>query len=164
MEFDKIISDEVRPYTKAIAWRTLGIDFDGFTEALVFESKVKQSRNPYMFDQYKQGYVKNHSVGMRYVTLDLAVNDDDYPAYKALWDKYIDKIANRSEVEEAGYFWPVTQAKVAEGSAVPLGSNPITPTESVKNIEPSADTHKRAAPGTRLKALNNLLTLTKKVG
>lgn len=163
MEFDKIISDEVRAYTKAISWRALGIDFDGYTEALVFESKVKQARNPFMFDQYRQGYVKNHSVGMRYVTIDLALNDEDYPAYKALWDKYIDKIANRSEVEEAGYFWPVTQAKAIEGSAVPMGSNPITPTESVKNIEPPAGTQTRAVKDTRLKALNNLLTKVKSV-
>lgn len=157
MKFDKIISDEVKAYTKKIAWRTLGIDFDGQTEALVFESTVKRKRNSFMFDQYREGYVKNHSVGMRYVDMDIAINDEDYPAHKALWDKYIDRIANRAEAEESGYFWPVTQAKAVEGSAVPIGSNIITPTQSVKNSEPPAGTHNQAATGTRLKQLNNLL-------
>lgn len=164
LSFKGIISDEVRAYTKSISWRTLGVPKDGYTEALVFESKVKQSRNGYMFEQYRDGFVKNHSVGMRYVTIDLAINDDEYPAYKALWDKYAGEIANKDEVEEAGYFWAVTQAKVVEGSAVPIGSNVITPTESVKNIEPPAGTQDRAASRTRVKdELNKLLSLTKKV-
>lgn len=166
MSFKGIISDEVRAYTKSIPWRSLGVDVDGYTEALVFDSTVKQSRNGYMFDQYREGNVKNHSVGMRYVTMDLALNDEDYPAYKALWDKYIDKIANRAEVEDAGFFWPVTQAKVIEGSAVPIGSNIMTPTQSVKNIAaPSTDTQTRAAKhSTRvLQELNNLLTTVKSV-
>jgi hypothetical protein len=29
-----------------------------------------------MFNQYAKGYVKEHSVGMRYVKLELAVNSD----------------------------------------------------------------------------------------
>lgn len=163
MEFEKIIAypEDVKAYTKRISWRSLGVDFDGYTEALVFDSTVKLSQNDYMFDRYKEGKVRNHSVGMRYVTMDLAVNDDDYPAYKALWDKYIDKIANRPDVEEAGYFWPITQAKVVEGSAVPMGSNRITPTQSVKDIEPPAGTQNRAAKSTRAEALNNLLKVLK---
>ncbi len=163
MKFDHIIAypEDVKAYTKRISWRSLGVDFDGYTEALVFDSQVKLSQNEYMFDLYKGGKVRNHSVGMRYVTIDLALNDDDYPAYKALWDKYIDKIANRSEVEDRGYFWPVMEAKVVEGSAVPMGSNRITPTQSVKDIAPPEGTQSQAATGTRVKALNNLLKTLK---
>lgn len=163
MEFDKIISEDVSAHTKKIPWRELGVDFDGKTEALVFDAMMKRDDNPDMFDRYKNGKVKQHSVGMRYVSLDLAINDEDYPARKALWDKYIDKIANRDETEAAGYFWPVTEAKVIEGSAVPLGSNPITPVHHIKNIAPPAGTQKRAANSGTLSALNNLLTLTKNV-
>lgn len=163
MKFDHIIAypEDVKAYTKRISWRSLGVDFDGYTEALVFDSQVKLSQNEYMFELYKGGKVRNHSVGMRYVTIDLALNDDDYPAYKALWDKYIDKIANRSEVEDRGYFWPVMEAKVVEGSAVPMGSNRITPTQSVKDIAPADATQSQAATGTRVKALNNLLKTLK---
>lgn len=166
MSFKGIISDEVQAYTKSMSWKSLGVDAEGSTEALVFNSLVRQTRNEYMFGQYRDGFVKNHSVGMRYVKLDLALNDEDYPAYFELWNKYIDKIANRDQVEEMGYFWPVTEAKVVEGSAVPIGSNIVTPTQSVKNIgQPSADTGAtRAADRTRVKAeLNKLLTLTKSV-
>jgi hypothetical protein len=163
MEFDKIIAypEDVKAYTKTISWRSLGVDFDGYTEALVFDSTVKLNQNDYMFDRYKEGKVRNHSVGMRYVSIDLAVNDEDYPAHKALWDKYISKIANQAEVQEAGYYWPVMQAKVVEGSAVPMGSNRITPTQSVKDIAPPEGTQTRAADSTRAKALNNLLKVLK---
>jgi len=81
-----------------------------------------------MFDQYKDGNVKNHSVGMRYVDLQLAINDPDYKEEFANWNKYIDDIVNREEAEAQGFFWPVKEAKVIEGSAVPLGSNWVTPT------------------------------------
>lgn len=165
MSFKGIISDQVSAYTKSIAWRALGVDVDGYTEALVFDSVVKANRNTYMFEQYRDGYVKNHSVGMRYVTIDLALNDEDYPAYKALWDKYINLIANRQEAEDAGYFWPVTAAKVVEGSAVPIGSNIITPTQSVKHSAgPPASTPPQAVKDTRvLSELNNLLKTVKRV-
>lgn len=164
MSFKGIISDQVQAYTKSIAWRSLNIDFDGYTEALIFDSNVKQNRNQYMFEQYRDGYVKNHSVGMRYVTIDLAINDEDYQGYKAIYDKHIDKIANRGEVEDAGYFWAVTQAKVIEGSAVPIGSNVITPTQSVKHTQPPAGTGTGAVKDTRvLSELNNLLKTVKSV-
>lgn len=166
MSFKGIIADEVKGYTKRISWRSLGVDFDGYTEALVFESTVKQDRNPYMFDEYRKGHVKNHSVGMRYVDIDLAFNsdEDDYSKYKERWDKYIDKIANKAEVEAAGYFFAVKEAKAVEGSAVPVGSNIITPTQSVKNTGPAKATHPRAAKRTQVTSeLNKLLQLTKSV-
>lgn len=160
--FDNLISDEVKGYTKKISWKSLGIDFEGSTEALVFDSRIMRSTNPKMFEKYSEGKVKQHSVGMRYVRLDLAINDEDYPAYYELWNKYIDKIANRAAVESAGYFWPVTEAKVVEGSAVLMASNPITPTQSVKS-EPPEGTHETRAAKSTLPYLNNLLTLTKNV-
>ena len=103
-----------------------------------------------MFKQYADGNVQNHSVGMRYVKLFLAVNDEDYKEEKSVWDKYYPTIANKEAAAAQGYFWAVTEAKVIEGSAVPIGSNQITPTIEVteaakdgtsKTIEPSKDTH-----------------------
>ena len=87
---------------------------------------------------------------MRYVKIDLAMNSES-PAdakEKAAWDKYINKIVNKEKAIEQGYFWAVTEAKVIEGSAVPLGSNFATPTISVGEpvkatpIEPEQSTHK----------------------
>lgn len=166
LSFKGIISDEVKGYVKKMTWRSLGVDADGSTEALIFESKVRDKRNPYMFEQYRDGHVKNHSVGMRYVKLKMAINSEEeyYESYKATWDQYIDKIANKDEVEEKGYFWAILEAKAVEGSAVPIGSNIITPTQSVKHIEPDKSTQARAAKGTRkIQLLNEILTLTKTV-
>ena len=154
--FDKIIAsgDDLKAFTKTMTWKELGYDADGNTQALVFDSVVKESRNPYMFNQYKQGFVENHSVGMRYVKIELAINDKDYPTEKAFYDKYITEIINRKEAEDSQYFWVVTEAKIIEGSAVPFGSNPITPTTRMKS-EPSMidlikgiGTQKKAADST----------------
>jgi len=141
-KFEKIISDTAKGYVKSYSWKDLGYDYDGETEALVFESDLEKARNPYMFDQYAKGYVKNHSVGMQYIKLEMAVNDDRYPTEKAAWDKYISEVANKAEAEQKGYFWAVPEAKVIEGSAVVKGSNHATPTISVKeNNEPEQSTH-----------------------
>ncbi|KKK49589.1 hypothetical protein LCGC14_3133520, partial [marine sediment metagenome] len=42
-------------------WSELGFDFEGQTQALVFESTIKKERNEFMFKQYAKGFVKNHS-------------------------------------------------------------------------------------------------------
>ncbi len=132
MKFDKIIADgsSVVPYTATMSWAQLGVDFKGDTEVLIFDNTIHKDRNEFMFGQYEKGWVKNHSVGMRYVDIELAINtgEKDMKAYKDRWDMYIDSIANKDEVEEEGIFWAITQAGVVEGSAVPRGSNVITPT------------------------------------
>jgi|ERR1044072_5083322 hypothetical protein len=137
MTFAGIITDQVKAFTKKFTWQELGYDAPGMTEALVFESTIDNERNPFMFDQYRKGYVKNHSVGMRYVILELAINEDDeyYKEEFAVWNKYIDTIANKEDAEAQGYFWAVKEAKCIEGSAVPIGSNTMTPTQSVERIK-----------------------------
>lgn len=137
MEFDKIISDgdDLKAYTKTYNWKDIGYDYKGTTEALVFESNVKKSRNAAMFHQYSNGFVKNHSVGMRYMDYQVAINDPDFKEEYANWNKYYPDIANKDTANALGYFFAITEAKVIEGSAVPLGANPLTPTISVKNIE-----------------------------
>lgn len=142
-KFDSTIADyeDLKAYTESMTWEALGYKYAGQTEALIFESTVKQERNEFMFKQYKGGYVRNHSVGMQYVKLELAVNDKGWPDEFKVWNKYIDQVANRDEVEAQGYFFAVTEAKVIEGSAVKRGSNWITPTlENNMKQEPSDDT------------------------
>ena len=131
-KFGAIISDDAKASLKTYDWADLGYDFKGQTEALVFDSEVRVDRNKFMFEQYAKGFVKNHSVGMQYINLEFAANDERYPAEKAVWDKWISEIANKDEAEIAGYFWAVTEAKVIEGSAVVRGSNYATPTLSTK--------------------------------
>jgi hypothetical protein len=147
MTFNKVISDDVAASAKMFDWSKLGVNAEGKTQALRFKAVVDKDRNPFMFEQYLKGYVKEHSVGMRYVKLFLAINDKDYKEEKGVWDKYIDKVVNKQDAEAQGYFWAVTEAKVIEGSAVLKGSNSITPTLSVsEKTEPSNDTQKDNEP------------------
>jgi hypothetical protein len=126
-EFEDIIAESCAGSTKNLTWKELGLDLSGTTEALMFNGIIEKSRNEYMFGQYEKGYVKNHSVGMRYVKMLTCINDDDYPVQKENWDKYIEMVANRNEAENVGFFWAILEAQIVEGSAVVFGSNPITP-------------------------------------
>jgi hypothetical protein len=141
-DFNGIISRDVKASTKKMSWRDLGIDADGETEALIFDAVLKRETNPAMFDVYKRGEVDNHSVGMRYVKIKMCVNsDEDYmKEEKANWDEYIDRVVNKEEAEDRGYFYAITEAKIIEGSAVLFGSNPVTPTLETKNRQPDTST------------------------
>lgn len=142
-EFDKVITDSAKGYVQSMTWKKLGLPYDGKTEALIFESTIDKKRNEFMLNQYANGWVKNHSVGMRYVQLELAINTEaEYDKeYKALWDEFYPIIANKENADERGYFWVVKEAKIIEGSAVVMGSNSATPTlENKEEIEPSKDT------------------------
>jgi hypothetical protein len=129
-DFDKVITNDSYAYTKTVSWKSLGMPYDGSTQALIFESDVKASRNPLMFEQYKNGWVTNHSVGMGYVELYMCINSEENWAkeYKENWDKYYNSIVNKEVADATGYFWAVTEAKLVEGSAVLFGSNWATPT------------------------------------
>jgi len=129
-QFDKIISsgEDLKAFVKDMSWKDLGYNAEGDSEALIFDSLIKRSRNEYMLNQYKSGYVSNHSVGMQYVKLDIAINDKEYEKEMDFFNKYIETIVNKQKAIDKGYFWVVTEAKAIEGSAVPNGSNPVTPT------------------------------------
>jgi len=155
-EFDKIISDNATASIQSISWNQLGLPYEGETEALIFDSLIQKKRNEFMLKQYANGWVKNHSVGMRYVKIELAINSEaDYDKEeKAVWDKYYPIVANKEVADERGYFWAVIEAKIIEGSAVVMGSNDATPTlptnenktSAVENTDenndvPTLDTH-----------------------
>lgn len=138
MAFDKIISDktDLKVSTKRISWIELGQSYEGVSECLVFDSIVRRSRNEFMFLQYANGHVDNHSVGMRYVKLIMCINDESAGAEFEAWEKYYNQIINPEMADKKGYFWVVTEAKIIEGSAVPIGSNIVTPTRNNNKTEP----------------------------
>lgn len=138
LSFDKVITEEVKCFTYKMSWASIGAPFKGSTEALMFDAVIG-SRNEYMKGQYAKGYVKNHSVGMRYVKIYMCINDERYPEYKAMWDKYIGEVHNREAADESGYFWAVTEAKIVEGSAVVRGSNIWTPIMSMSAMSDDAE-------------------------
>lgn len=142
MTFSNIISSDVKASVEEMNWLDLGYNAVGKSQALVFEASIHKDRNPFMFEQYLKGYVKEHSVGMQYVKIELAVNDGgkDFEKEQEMWDKYIGQVINRKEAEEQGYFWAVMEAKAIEGSAVVKGSNQVTPTLEISENKESANT------------------------
>ena len=105
-----------------------------------------------MINQYKNGWVRQHSIEMGYVKIFFAVNDKDYKEEYAAWEQYADLIVNIDDVIKNGsYFWGVLVTKLFGGAAVPAGSNWVTPTlELIEPLdkaldiieEPSFDTRK----------------------
>ena len=141
-KFEYVITDNVTPLAQTMSWKSLGFDFEGNTQSLVFDSIIEKTKyNELMFDMYASGKVKNHSVGMQYVKILYCVNSDDsyWQEEKANWGKYINEVANKDEAESAGNFWAVLEAKIIEGSAVLRGSNYATPTQSVTEVKNEAE-------------------------
>jgi len=111
-----------------ISWRTLGQGKTGMTEALFAVAEIQRAKNPSRFEDYKNSEIDQHSVGMQYLDIQLAVDDEEeYPKEYAVYQKYLPKIGNRAEVEAQGFFFAVGKAKLKEYSAVLAGANELTP-------------------------------------
>jgi len=144
---DNIYAENMGAFVSQVNIAELGYQKSGMTEVLGAIIKP----NAEMLDKYQKGLIKQHSVGLQYIKIDLAVNDsNDEEGYK-VWLANIDKVINREMAEEEGFFFPVFEQKLIEFSAVVFGSNPYTPAftnnkESLENNEPSKDTQKVVKP------------------
>ena len=125
-----------RIYEKDVLWKDLGISKSGVTQALFMDSNIQKDKNSEIFKGYLNGEIDQHSVGMVYVKIDLAMDDDDEKDEYANWQKYLPIIGNAEKALEQGYFFVVKEAKLIEISAVLEGSNELTPT--VSNISQSS--------------------------
>lgn len=138
---DGRIGKTLNVYEAPISWRALGIGKTGMTEGLFADVQIERSKNEARYNDYLNNEIDQHSVGMQYVDIELAVNDqEEYPKEYAVFQKYINKIGNRKQVEEQGYFFAVSEAKLKEYSAVIAGANELTPV-----IQSSGDTGKGAS-------------------
>lgn len=148
--FDDVIAakNDVTAYVLDTTFKDLGYDIEGDTQALIFNTNIRKDKNTAMYERYKNDEVDNHSVGMQYVKILMAVNSDESWSAneKEIWDTYYPIIANKDDADERGYFWVVKEAKVIEGSAVTIGSNPITgiykseSSKDTRTVESSLDT------------------------
>lgn len=143
------VGEPTKVYEKELRWSDFGVSKAGTTTALLMDTEIIKDYNANVFNAYSKGKVKQHSVGMQYVKIDLAVNDSEYEEEYKVWQDNVDNIGNKEVAEEKGYFWLVREAKLIEISAVLLGSNSLTPTLENKseavintsvNNEPSNDT------------------------
>lgn len=116
-------------YEDKISWRALGVGRTGMTEGLFAVAEISKAKNPARYEDYLNDEIDQHSVGMRYIDIQLAVNDEEnYPKEAAVYKKYINKIGNKPAVDKQGYFFAVSEAFLGEYSAVIAGSNELTPT------------------------------------
>lgn len=141
----KVVSypNEVTMSLKQMSWRDLGINADGVTVALIYDSLMTDKTNPDVFKAYRDKAPVQHSIRMQYVNIKLALNDPESKDAYALYLGTLPQILNRDKAEEQGYFFVVSEAKIyKEGSTVLFGSNDITPFLGFKNTqeEPSKDT------------------------
>ena len=136
---------DVNIMVQDMTFKALGYDSSMSTQALIFEVEKSAIVNDRVKDRIEKNIPTQHSIRMQYVNVMFAMDSEENEdkEYKATYDKYIDKVANKDRARSQAYFWVVTEAKiVSEGSSVIQGSNDITPMFIGKDIEPSKDTHK----------------------
>lgn len=110
-----------------IPLKELGIDMAGTAQGVVFITDVMKSYNESIFNQYKAGRANQHSIGLQYVQLELAVNEQGTEEGK-MWANHYGDIINKEEADKYGFFWVVKEYKLIENSTVLFGSNSLTPT------------------------------------
>jgi len=144
LEIDKVIArkEHVEMIIAEIPFRSIGKDYEGDTQALIYKIPKDKIVNEAAKEWLKSGDEIEASVRMQYVKIELAMNSDNIndKVEKANYDTYIKEIANKDEFKEINYFFIVQEAKnVKESSLVVFGSNNATGTLENKR-EPSGDT------------------------
>ncbi len=132
-ESDSDVGDVVDIYSMEMQLSDFGINKSGVTQSLIFETDIRKSYNEKIFNKYKAGKMNQHSIGLQYLKIELAVNDEESEKEHDFWNKYIDQVINREYVEEKGYFWVVPEIKLMENSCVLFGANSLTHTLEVKS-------------------------------
>lgn len=112
-----------------VNWQDLGVEKDGTTICLIGETELIEDYNKQIYNAYKNNQITQHSVGMQYVNIDLAVNNPLENEYYKRWNEVYPMLGNPEKADEMGYFWIVREAKLKEYSSVLWnGSNSLTPT------------------------------------
>lgn len=128
-----IVGKNAELYTKDIDLSRFNIKTDmKKAQALMMASVVVREYDAKTFMLYRDGQIKQHSIGLQYLKLYLCLNSDEAEdtQYKENWEKYYPQVINKDKVDKRGYFWAVTEAKILEVSAVLYGANELTPVES----------------------------------
>jgi len=140
LSIDNVIAfpNDVNAFVKTLSWKELGYDYEGDTQALIYEIAKDKIKIPKIKELFEEKTPFENSVRMRYITIKLAINskDADMAKYKAIWDEKIDSVVNVDKDEEDGYFWAIEEASIEkEGSLCLFGSNSATPViyEAVSN-------------------------------
>jgi hypothetical protein len=136
---DGVIGKITDLYSDDYSLSDLGLEMIGSTQCLVMESKVKEALDDKCFDMYADKMINQHSIGLQYVKLDLAINDPNNPAEFDIWNKYFAQVINKDKATKCGYFWVVYEIKLLEVSAVLWGANELTPCIEMEEEDPSEE-------------------------
>jgi len=113
------IGTTLRLAIEEISTRELGIESNiETTQTLVHYAVARRSYNEKIYEMYKNDDVKQHSIGLRYVRIDLASREKEYAKEYDNWQKYYNLLLNPERADEFGYFWVVKEIAVRENSAV----------------------------------------------
>lgn len=143
-------------YEGEVSLRTLGIDKEGIAFVLIFETNIQKGYNENVFHQYKNGQVIQHSIGLRYIDLQLAINDEEDEIHFKNWTRYIDQAINPEKAIEHDFFWIVKELKLIENSAVLFGANELTGTLETRSEAVIGTPHTNKEPdNSTLDLINN---------
>lgn len=141
--------EDVEAFTETVPWKSIGKDYDGETQLLIFKIAEDKLVNGKAKEAILSKKALENSVSMIYVKMSLAINSEDkeFKEEKAVWDKYYKEVANKEELDKNGYAWYIHEAKIArEGSLVLAGANDATPVLYPKvKTEPPKDTPEEKA-------------------
>lgn len=130
-----------------IPWAAVGYNYEGNTQALIFEIEEKNLMHEKAKQLLDAGLPIENSVRMQYVNVVLCLDsaEKEDAEFRANYDKYYPLIANKDEFERIRYFYAVTEAKIVQESSMVLeGSNSATRTLSNKDIvEPLVNTQQK---------------------
>jgi hypothetical protein len=136
---------------REVEWKDLGKPYEGKTTVLFFDVAKEKIVNRQAKEAIESGEPFQNSIRMQYIDIKLAMNSEEKEdiEYKKRFDEIYPIIANKEAVDEVGYFWAVSEAKIIkEGSMVLFGSNDATPilqSEAAcgtsSKIEPPKGTH-----------------------
>lgn len=133
---------DVEMRTMTVSFKDLGFDYEGDTQALVFEVDKSNIRHEEAKHIIENKIDIEHSIRMSYIKIDLAINSDDkeFKAEKEAWDKYYPQVANKEDADERGHMWLIKEAAIeGEGSMVLGGSNHVTPMINAKETNDLGD-------------------------
>lgn len=156
--------EDVKAFTRNIDWKFIGKEYEGTTQALIYEIPLTAIQTETAAKVIQDKRAVQNSVRMQYIDVFFAVNSKqkELADNLKLYNDHIEQIANKADVEEQGYFYGVTQAKIwKEGSMVLFGSNDATPIMYKEDIEADLITSTKIEPPISTQKRSLLMTVGK---
>lgn len=136
LEVNSVIAtpDNVEIQLLELPWTSLGKNYPGTTEAMIFKIKKSEIMHEKFNQMLSKGKSLQNSIRMQYIKTGVGINDTDtkFKNEYQYWNKHYNSVANKEQLNEDGFFFGVEELKIVmEGSAVLFGSNDATPTKEV---------------------------------